>query len=54
MANSTGTMRAKARELQAGAARLPLARAPRTTQGAGREFFAQIDRELVWGLTLNK
>jgi len=49
---STGTMRAKARELQESALRLPLDRAPR--DGAGREFFAKIDRELTWGLTLNK
>ena len=49
---STGTMRAKARELQQEAARLPLDRAPR--DGAGIEHFRQIDRELVWGLTLNK
>lgn len=43
-----------ARELQTQAAKLPLDRAPRGPEGAGIEFFRQIDRELVWGLTLNK
>lgn len=51
---STGTMRAKARDLQRQATSLPLARAPHPERGSGLEFFARIDRELTWGLTLNK
>lgn len=52
---STGHMRATARDLQRKAADLPLARAPRPHEGgASQEFFAKIDRELTWGLTLNK
>ncbi len=51
---STGRMRAVARDLQAKATALPLARAPRHGEAAAREFFASIDRELRWGLTLNK
>lgn len=43
-----------ARELQGEASRLPLDRAPCTGEGAGLEFFRKIDRELTWGLTLNK
>lgn len=50
----TGTMRAKARDLQRQAARLPLARAPHPEAGQGLEHFAKIDRQLTWGLTLNK
>lgn len=51
----TGHMRASARDLQRKAADLPLARAPRPHEGgASQEFFAKIDRELTWGLTLNK
>ena len=42
-------MRATARDLQRKAADLPLTRAQ-----TNREHFATIDRELTWGLTLNK
>jgi hypothetical protein len=50
---STGKERAAARELQAIAKRSPLALAP---QGgpADPRFFRQVDREMTWGLTLNK
>ena len=52
---STGTMRATARDLQRKAGQAPLARAPRPgEQSENMEFFARIDRELTWGLTLNK
>lgn len=47
-------MQTKARELQRQAKDLPLARAPHPERGNGLEFFARIDRELTWGLTLNK
>lgn len=49
---STGTQRATARDLQRRAKAVPLARA--TPGPADRGFFAKIDRELTWGLTLNK
>jgi hypothetical protein len=48
-------MRAKARELQASARNLPLVRAPHPNEGdPSLQHFARIDRELTWGLTLNK
>jgi hypothetical protein len=48
----TGKMRAAARELQQAAQRYPLGRASRGAHDP--RHFAQIDRELIWGLTLNK
>lgn len=49
---STGAMRATARELQRLAADLPLARAPMPNETKGH--FRRVNRELTWGLTLNK
>lgn len=51
---STGRMRTVSRDLQQRASHLPLTRAPHPERGGGLEFFAKIDRELTWGLTLNK
>jgi hypothetical protein len=49
---STGRERAVARELAAVAWNEPLSLAP---AGPGDpKFFRQIDREITWGLTLNK
>lgn len=47
-------MQAVARNLQRQAADLPLTRAPHPENGKSLEFFAHVDRELTWGLTLNK
>ncbi len=48
-------MQSVARDLQRKAADLPLTRAPRPEEGGiGHEHFASVDRELTWGLTLNK
>lgn len=51
---STGKMRASARELQRKAAAVPLAEAGPEGGTLERTYFEQIDRELTWGLTLNK
>lgn len=48
----TGRERALARELQAQAAAAPLALAP--TGAHDSSFFRQVDRQTMWGLTLNK
>jgi hypothetical protein len=50
---STGKERAAARELQAIAKQAPLALAPQDGPADPR-FFRKIDREMTWGLTLNK
>lgn len=48
-------MRTIASDLQRKAADLPLTRAPRPEEGGiPTEHFANVDRELRWGLTLNK
>jgi hypothetical protein len=48
-------MIATARGLQRKAADLPLTRAPRPEEGGiAAEHFADVNRELRWGLTLNK
>lgn len=44
-------MRALARDLQAKATAVPLTDAGPTI---ALQYFAQVDRELKWGLTLNK
>lgn len=51
---SSGAMRVAARELQRVAYERPLARAPRGGQPHELRFFRQVDRQLSWGLTLNK
>lgn len=49
---STGRERQAARELRAAAELAPLDRAPAGAHDA--RFFRRIDREITWGLTLNK
>lgn len=51
---STGRMRAVARDLRRQALANPMERAPRTGVPHPAEHFARVDRELTWGLTLNK
>lgn len=51
---STGTMRAARRELHVEAWRAPLARAPQGVGPADEKHFRKINREITWGLTLNK
>lgn len=50
----TGAMRAAARDLQRVALGHPLARCPEGGGPHEQRFFRRIDRELTWGLTLNK
>lgn len=47
-------MRAVARQLQHTAAADPLSRAAPEGQAHDPKYFARVDRELLWGLTLNK
>lgn len=51
---STGTMRATARQLQTAAAAYPLADADFAIDPNDPRYFAKVNRELTWGLTLNK